>query len=218
MKLPMNSPKVTVVDYGIGNILSVTRALEHVGAEPVVTSDVSAVQSAERLVLPGVGAFAQSMQELHHRGLDVAIKNFALTGRPFLGICLGMQMMLESSEEFGHCEGLSLIPGQVTAIPREGINGQKYKIPHIGWNELYPSHESAWNQTPLANTATGTAAYFVHTFAAHPADPANLLAICHYEGLTIPAAIHSGQHYGCQFHPEKSGPDGLIILRSFLTL
>jgi imidazole glycerol-phosphate synthase subunit HisH len=211
-------PRVTVIDYGMGNLLSVSRALEHCGAEVLTTCDPERVAQAERLILPGVGAFADGMAGLRERGLIEPIREFARAGRPFLGICLGMQMMLDSSEEFGNHEGLGLVPGRVAAIPSTGVDGRPHKIPHIGWNKLLmPTPETSWENTILAGLSPGSSGYFVHSYAAVPKYPEHRLADCDYNGILISAVIKSGSHYGCQFHPEKSGEVGLEILRSFIT-
>ena len=136
-----------------------------------------------------------------------------------MGICLGMQMMLEASEEFGMHEGLGLIPGNVVAIPPTATDGKPHKIPHIGWNDLLPPTPGTdWNETILAGVSPGTAVYFVHSFAAVPASPEHRLADCDYDGRIISAAVKFGNLYGCQFHPEKSGEAGLRILKNFLLL
>jgi glutamine amidotransferase len=212
-------PTVTIIDYGIGNLLSVTRAFGHCGADPILSGTTEGILAAERLVLPGVGAFADGMAGLRERGLVDAVRQYAASGRPFLGICLGMQLMLDRSDEFGSHEGLGLIPGRVTAIPPTAADGSPHKIPHIGWNFLeLPSPSASWSGTVLEGIAPGAAAYFVHSFTAMPDDPAHRLADCRYNGRLIAAAIRSGNLYGCQFHPEKSGEVGLAIVRNFLRL
>lgn len=212
----MQIPRVTVIDYGIGNLLSVCRAFEHCGAEVLLADSPSDVESAERLVLPGVGAFTDGMAGLSTGGFIGPIRKYVKTGRPFLGICLGMQMMLETSEEFGVHEGLGLIPGNVVAIPCTGSNGKSHKIPHIGWNALLPPTPVAdWKETILAGITPGIAVYFVHSFAAVPSNPAHRLADCDYNGRVISAAVKCGNLYGCQFHPEKSGEAGLRIINNF---
>lgn len=215
----MIRPAVTVIDYGIGNLLSVCRALEHCGAEVLLAADPAAVPKADRLVLPGVGSFADGMAGLAAAGFVEPIRSYARNGRPFLGICLGMQMMLDVSEEFGTHRGLGLIPGQVVAVPGTGANGRPHKIPHIGWNGIFPHDSHAgWEGTILAGIDPRTSVYFVHSFMSMPTKPADCLADCDYDGCRLPAAIRSGPLYGCQFHPEKSGPPGLGILRNFLKL
>lgn len=210
---------VTIVDYGVGNLLSVARAFEHCGADVRLTSSPEEVVRAGRLVLPGVGAFRNGMDELERRGLADAVKRYAALERPFLGICLGMQMMLETSEEFGLHRGLGLVPGTVAAIPPNGANVRR-KIPHVGWAALHrPAAQPGWGSTIFSDVEEDTAAaYFVHSYAARPADAAHVLATCDYDGCTLTAAVRSGPLYGCQFHPEKSGRVGLSILRRFTEL
>ncbi len=210
--------EVVVVDYGMGNLLSVTRALDRVGADVVLATTPRAVADAGRLVLPGVGAFGDGMAGVKARGLVDAIRRFASMERPFLGICLGMQMMLEVSEEFGICEGLGLIPGRNVAVPANGLGGAPRKIPHIGWNRLLSSAGRGWDGTILAGLPENAAVYFVHSFMAMPEAAENRVADCDYDGVRIAAAIGCGHLYGCQFHPEKSGPVGLRILENFVNL
>lgn len=212
-------PRVVIVDYGVGNLLSVTRALEVCGADVVVTDDPAVVTRADRLVVPGVGAFADGMAGLHQRGLVNPIQEFATTGRPLLGICLGMQLLFSESEEFGLHEGLNLIAGRVVAIPNQTHGGAWRKTPHIGWNELRPPPgRLGWDDTLLAGLAEGSAVYFVHSFVAEPVDSAVRLADCDHEGFAISAAVQKDRVYGCQFHPEKSGEVGLSVINNFLSL
>jgi imidazole glycerol-phosphate synthase subunit HisH len=206
---------VTVIDYGMGNLHSVCHAFEHIGCEVLLTASPQDVARAERLVLPGVGAFKDGMAELDKRGLVGAIRDYAASGRPVLGICLGMQMLLESSDEFGDHEGLGLINGVVRVVPKTGANDVTHKIPHIGWNRLLPC-SGAWDRTILNGIAQGTEVYFVHSYTAHPADEALRLADADYDGCRISAAVRKDRVYGCQFHPEKSGPAGLQMLRNFV--
>lgn len=210
-------PTVTVIDYGLGNLLSVRRALEHCGALVTVTGEPDAVITADRVVLPGVGAFARGMAELGQRGLDEAIRRYAAFERPLLGICLGMQLLFSRSEEFGSHPGLDLVKGQVVAIPDCGPSGQPHPVPHVGWNALIPSRRN-WQGSLLAGLADGDCVYFVHSFTARPDQEEERLADCHYHGLILSAAIASGSLTGCQFHPEKSGPVGLQIITNFLAV
>lgn len=210
--------KVTIIDYGVGNIFSVCRAFEHCGAEVLLTDCIKDIQTAERLVLPGVGAFVDGMAGLRSRNLIEPIKQYAATGRPFLGICLGMQMLLDSSEEFGLHEGLGLISGKVKAIPSTGVDGKPHKIPHIGWNELLVSENARWSSTIFENVSPGSSVYFVHSFEVVPQLQVTRLADSNYNGRVICAAVRSGSVFGCQFHPEKSGVVGLEIINSFLNL
>lgn len=208
-----------MIDYGTGNLLSVVRALEYCGAEVQLSNKPEQVESAARLVLPGVGAFGAGMNGLKERGLVEAIRCFAGSKRPFLGICLGMQLMLESSEEFGQYEGLGLVPGIVVPLPPTGVNGEPHKIPHTGWNSLhYPSNHGNWDNTILKDVDQGQFVYFVHSYAAVTASEEHTLAVTRYHGRRISAVVKINNMYGCQFHPEKSGPVGLKIIRNFLEM
>ena len=214
----MNLP-VTVVDYGIGNLYSVTRALEVCGASVRVTTSHEHIEAAERIVMPGVGAFADGMKGLTQRGQIDPLKRFIASGRPFLGICVGMQLLFDFGEEFGTHAGLGIIPGRVRPVPATAADGTPHRIPHIGWNVLVaPAHGAGWGDTILADLPAEPAVYFVHSFAPVPADEKNRLADCLYNGCRVSAAIRAGNTYGCQFHPEKSGPIGLRILRNFLKI
>ncbi len=213
----MKAPKVTVIDYGVGNLLSVQRALEHCGAEVYTTNQSSAILAASRVVLPGVGAFANAMAELERLQLVDVIQKVAQKGIPLLGICLGMQLLLDESEEFGLTQGLGLIPGRVIPVPYSSITGQPQKIPHIGWNGLVLSPGSPnWQNTILEAVEPGESTYFVHSFMANPLDISHRVADCIYGGMPISAVIGQENLWGCQFHPEKSGEVGLKILRQFL--
>jgi len=213
----MKAPEVTVIDYGVGNLLSVQRGLEHCGARVIVTEDPKLILAATKLVLPGVGAFGNAMQALAALGLIEVIREVAERSTPLLGICLGMQLLLEESEEFGITTGLGLIPGRVVPVPTTSLSGKIQKIPHIGWSALQPSEfSSGWNGTLLQDNKIGDAAYFVHSFMACPADPVHRIADCVYGGYQVPAVIGREQITGSQFHPEKSGEVGLKILRRFI--
>ena len=212
---------VTIADFGSGNLLSVSRALSHIGASVTVTTSADAIARAERLVVPGVGAFADSMMGLNSRGLAEPVRAFAKSGRPTLGICVGMQMLFDASEEFGDNPGLGLIPGQVKRIPATAADGRPHKVPHIGWNRLAAPGEASgaeWRGTILDGIPVGAFVYYVHSYAGHPADQAHRLADSDYDGCPIAGVVRKGNLYGCQFHPEKSGEVGLAILKSFLTL
>lgn len=209
--------RVTVTDYGMGNLLSVERALQHCGAAVEITSTPSRILAADRVILPGVGAFSAGMAALNQTGLGPALRAVAEAGTPLLGICLGMQMLMDESEEFGLTPGLGLVPGRVIEIPGRTVEGSPLKRPHIGWNELRPSTPSHdWSDSLLATVEPGTAGYFVHSFMAVPDSIKDRLANCLYGGHSITAAIKHANITGCQFHPEKSGEAGLKMLKSFL--
>ena len=200
---------IAVIDYGVGNVFSLCRSLEAIGQTPVVTGDPDQLRKADKLFLPGVGAFADAAAKLRDTGLDRVIKEEAAKGKPLMGICLGMQLLFEESYEFGQYEGLGLIPGKV--IGMEGTIPAELKIPHIGWNRLlFPDRP----RHPLLQTVEdGDCVYFVHAFYATDCEEA-VSAQAEY-GKVLTAAVAKGNVMGCQFHPEKSGTVGLNILRTF---
>lgn len=211
---------VTVIDYGIGNLLNVVRALRHCGAEVTVVDHSSQVAVLpDRLVLPGVGAFADGMTELEKRGFDDLVKRYAQTERPLLGICVGAQMLFDVGEEFGEHDGLGLIPGRVMPVAAVGMDGKPHRIPHIGWSALaLPAARTSWSKTVLNQVTPGEPMYFVHSFAPVPVNEEHRLADTIYDGVRICAAVARGSIYGCQFHPERSAAHGLTILSGFLEL
>ncbi len=213
------SSKISIIDYGVGNMSNVVRAFEYSGADISVVDTPEAVKGAEKLLLPGVGAFQDGMMGLAERGLIDPIKEFATSKKPFMGICLGMQMMMDFSDEFGRHDGLGLISGGVVKIPSEGLDGNPHKIPHIGWNELVlPQGRRSWDDTCLEGISTGTPFYFVHSFMVVPDNESHRVGDCIYDGRAICGAIRSGMLMGFQFHPEKSGEAGLTIIRNFIKL
>jgi glutamine amidotransferase len=212
---------VTLVDYGVGNLLSVRRALEKCGAIVRQTSSPDDIARADRLVLPGVGAFGDCMSELRKRDLMDPVIAFASTGRPLLGICVGMQILMTAGEEFGWHGGLGLIEGTVSQIPACSSAGPRYKVPHIGWSELHPPPAAgcdAWNNTILRNINPGASAYFVHSYTAAPVQEKSRLADCNYHGHRVSAVVSQGNVFGTQFHPEKSGSTGLLVLSAFVQM
>lgn len=214
-------PRITIVDYGMGNLFSVSRALEHVGAEPVFAKTAAQIEDAERLILPGVGAFADGMAGLQEQDLIPALQAYGRSGRPLLGICLGMQMLLDVNEEFGIHQGLGLIPGRVCAIPKQTLDQRPHKIPHIGWTalrKLHPQQDWTHPGSILQGIPEQTRMYFVHSFTAFPSEERFRLADSDYNGQRLAAVVQSGAISGCQFHPEKSGPWGLRIIQNFVSL
>ena len=201
---------IAVIDYGVGNVFSLCRSLEAIGQRPVVTGDPEQLRKADRLFLPGVGAFADAAAKLRETGLDRVIVEEAARGKPLMGICLGMQLLFEESYEFGRWKGLGLIPGRVVGM--EGTIPAELKIPHIGWNRLlFPEDRP---RHPLLKTVEdGDCVYFVHSFYA--SDCGDVVIASAEYGKILTAAVAKGNVMGCQFHPEKSGPVGLSILRTF---
>ena len=192
-----------IVDYGVGNLKSVTNAMDYLGLSTRITSDPRELELADAIILPGVGAFPDAADKLRQTGLDRVLTAQA-EKKPILGICLGMQLLLDRGEEVRECAGLGLVPGRVRRI-ETGL-----KLPHIGWNSL-----SFPNPSPLlAGVEEGSYVYFVHSFCAVADDPATVIAQTDY-GVPVTAAVQRGNVYGCQFHPEKSGEVGLQILRNF---
>lgn len=198
---------IAIIDYGVGNLFSLKSSFAAIGAEAVVTGDVQVIRAAEKIVLPGVGAFSDAAEKLRKTGLDRVIREEVEKGKPLLGICLGMQLLFDKSYEYGVHEGLGLIKGNIKPI-RDKIDAN-LKIPHIGWNPLIIKKEN-----PIFKYINdGDCVYFVHSFYAADCDE-SVIAVSEY-GALLTAAVASGNVYGCQFHPEKSGKVGLKILRAF---
>ena len=210
--------KTVVIDYGASNTLSVVRALEYLGQPVTLTSDFSIIKSAKYLLLPGVGAFPDAMEKLTETGLDQVIRRHIQNGKPIFGICLGMQLLFTKGFEFTCVDGLDCIGGNVVRIPNENNKGEIIRVPNIGWrNVTASSNKNIWNGTPLQNMKGNESLYFAHSYKVIPDNPNHVLAYCDYEGYKIPAAIKFQNIFGCQFHPEKSGPIGLDILKTFLS-
>ncbi len=201
---------IAIVDYGVGNLFSLTCSFETIGAEVVVTADETVLAQADKIVLPGVGAFEDAIGKLRASGLDKVLLEQAARGKPLLGICLGMQLLFEKSYEYGEHTGLGLLKGWVAPIA--DVAPADYKIPHIGWNGLHIERENPL----LKNTAEGDCVYFVHSYYATGCSD-SVIATAEY-GACLTAAVAKGNVYGCQFHPEKSGRVGLNILRAFVEL
>ena len=206
--------KVTIIDYGLSNLLSVQHAFAHFGAETLVTGKAEDVLAADALVLPGVGAFKDGMAGLEKLGLIEPIRQKAAAGTPLLGICLGMQLLFEKSYEYGEHTGLGLIPGEVCPLA-DDLKNPSLKVPHIGWNRLdiVPGRE---NDPLFKYTKPGEYVYYVHSFYAKNC-AANTLAASEYS-IPVTGAVKNGLVYGTQFHPEKSGDTGLRMLRAFAEL
>lgn len=198
---------IAIVDYGMGNLRSVQRAFEYVGAETIVTDHRATIESASAVVLPGVGAFGKAMSNLKRAGLADVIRQVIARGRPFLGICLGLQLLFKESEEIGQHRGLSVFDGMVKRF------NVSLKVPQIGWNQIHVQQASPL----LEDVADGSYAYFVHSYYVVPADPEIVLATTDY-GINYPSVMGQDNVFGLQFHPEKSQTVGLRILRNFTAL
>lgn len=197
---------IAIIDYGMGNLHSVSKAVERLGHQAVVTSSHETILRAEGAILPGVGAFGDAMRNLRESGLDETVRKFHASGRPLLGICLGMQLLFSESEEYGPHEGLGLLPGRVVRFPNDR------KVPHMGWNEL-----RFVRPDPLLEGMRPGHVYFVHSYHALPEVPGDLIAVTEYGG-PVTAIVGRGNLYGMQFHPEKSGTLGMALLERFVAL
>ena len=200
---------IAIIDYDAGNMLSVVKALDHLGCDPVVTRDPDVLQQADKVILPGVGAFGDAMDRLNGYDLVPVIKGVIKEGKPFLGICLGLQLLYESSEEAPGVAGIGALAGRIRKIPA----GEYVKIPQMGWNSLeYPNPGRLFN-----GIDEGSYVYFVHSYYLEAADRSTVTATTSYN-VTIDASVESGNVFACQFHPEKSGAVGLRILENFIGL
>ena len=201
---------IAIIDYGVGNLFSLQSSFKFIGEEVIVTSDKAEIEKADRLILPGVGAFSDAAAKLKASGLDVVVKEQTAAGKPLLGICLGMQMLFEKSYEYGEHEGLGLIKGNI--VPIKGVVPENYQIPHIGWNALhFPEGKEV---SPLFKYINeGDCVYFVHSYYGADCD-SSVIATTEYSA-ELTAAVSASNVYGTQFHPEKSGNTGLKILKAF---
>lgn len=210
-----NKSRIVIVDYGVGNIYSLVRALIKCGVTPIVSEEASDILVADGIVLPGVGSFAAGMHGLNKRGLADVVKEVAARNTPILGICLGAQLLLSESQEFGLFPGLDIIPGKVvpfTLLP------EHEKIPHIGWNSIVPSSEKNWNGTVLDSLSAQSQVYFVHSYILEPSLSEHHLASTVYGVFSFCSAVQKGRIFGVQFHPEKSSTVGLQIISNFVKL
>jgi len=206
-------PKLALIDYGMGNLHSVAKALEKVGADVDLVKDADALKEYERVVLPGVGAFRDCIAALKETGMDAAIVEQVEQGMPFLGICLGMQVLMTASKEFGFHTGLKLIPGVVQHFP-ESHPERGYKIPHMGWNDVVFAADKTIH--PVLAPLQGNQVYYVHSYYCAPEDPEHMLAVSSYGDYPFACAIGHDNIVAVQFHPEKSQKAGLAMLKSFV--
>lgn len=218
MGTPHNRLQVAIIDYGMGNLFSVERACEHAGMNAVITDDKSTIMSSDGIILPGVGAFGDAMDSLGKKDLMLPLKDFVKEGKHLMAICLGMQLLMSESEEFGHQEGLNIIEGSVVRFPAENMEGGKIKVPHVGWNRIFqPSSKDRtyWNESPLKNIMSGEFMYFVHSYYAVPSDKRAVLSTTTYEGTQFCSGIRRRNVFACQYHPEKSAAEGIKIYKNW---
>ncbi len=204
--------RVAIVDHGLGNLYSVQRACAFVGMEASITSAKESLLGADAVILPGVGAFGDAMATLKRLDLIPVLKDIAAAGTPFLGICLGVQLLMTESYEFGRHQGLDLIAGEVVRFPNPRENDLPLKIPHTGWNTIQASaSRTEWGGTLLEGVPQAAYMYFVHSYMVRPADPAVVLSQTDYGDVTFCSTVHQGSLFACQYHPERSGPGGLRV-------
>ena len=211
----MPSPTVVIVDTGVGNLFSIARAISTVGGSPVISADPSSLEAADRVVIPGVGSYASTMSYFAACGMDGALRAYADTGRPLLGICLGMQLLVTDGHEEGRTDGLGVIVGEAVPMPSVTSAGAPMRIPHIGWSRvtpLDPGRSSDW----MGAGGAGIDVYFAHSYTVVCPEPEVISATFRYGGHELAAAARQGSVLGVQFHPERSGPAGLRMLASFV--
>jgi glutamine amidotransferase len=213
--MPLKKPRVAIIDYGMGNLFSVRLSCKNVGLEPVIVETPQGLSEFDALILPGVGAFGDAMQSLRNAGFDQAIKKFIETNKPFLGICLGMQLLMSGSEEFGCHKGLNIIPGKVLKF----ANADKsLKIPQVGWNRINLPEGSAngfWRDSPLEELCPGDYLYFVHSFYCVPDDRSDVFSTTTYGDIEYCSSLRKNNIFAAQFHPEKSAEKGIKIYSSW---
>ena len=200
-----------IIDYGVGNLFSLTSSLKAIGSDAVVTNDINEIKKADRIILPGVGAFEDAVKKLYSTGLVEPLMEEISNGKPLLGICLGMQLLFERSFEYGEHKGLGLIPGEV--VPLEGAIDKSLKVPHIGWNKLI---KTKTDEPLLKELADDAYVYYVHSFYAKT-DPEYITGVSEY-GISVTGSVRNKNVMGTKFHPEKSGRAGLLILKAFCEL
>lgn len=205
---------VVIVDYGSGNLYSITQACKHFNVTPKVTFDPIDILSADNVILPGVGSFEAAMKQLYHLDLVQVLNEFVLTGKPLMGVCLGMQLLFERSFEFGEHNGLGFINGDIKRFPNLH-HGNKLRVPHIGWNGIFEKNKT-WANTPLNDFKNGGLMYFVHSYYAEPSNKLDVLSTSIYNGFEFCSSINKNNVFGFQFHPEKSGEEGLTLYKNFL--
>ena len=216
--MPGKRKKITIVDYDMGNLFNVVRTFEALDCNVSVSNNYNEILQADKLLLPGVGAFEDGMKDLKNSNLDNAIKEFSVRERPLMGICLGMQLLMSDSEENGRHNGLNLIEGNVFRFKEPNEKSVNYKIPQIGWNKLLEIKSNKWNDSILKGIENNVYMYFLHSYYVSPKDQKVILSETSYGQNTFCSVFQKNQIIGCQFHPERSGEIGLKILKNFIDL
>jgi imidazole glycerol-phosphate synthase subunit HisH len=209
--------KAVIIDYQLGNLFSVRQALESIGLNAVISSTPSDIEMADAVVLPGVGAFKDAMNNLHIQGMVQPIHDYINSGKPFMGVCLGLQLLFTESEEFGASKGLNILPGKVKRFENENLNGGRIKVPQISWNQIYPSSID-WSKTPLRSVKENEHMYFVHSYYVEPVDSSCVLSLTTYHDKVYTSAVYKKNIFACQFHPEKSAKKGLMVYKDWAIL
>jgi imidazole glycerol-phosphate synthase subunit HisH len=209
--------RVVIIDYQMGNLFSVENACAKVGLTPIITSDPATILASDAAILPGVGAFGEAMDNIRRLGLEAPIRSAIDSGRPFLGVCLGLQLLFTESEEFGSHKGLGIIPGIVRRFSNRGPYEERIKVPQIGWNQINAPASSplAWAGGPLEGTLPGTYMYFVHSFYVTPDVSTDVQSVTTYGGMEYCSSIRRKNIFATQFHPEKSAHEGLQLYRTW---
>jgi imidazole glycerol-phosphate synthase subunit HisH len=215
----MSNHYVAIIDYQMSNLFSVEQACKYFGMPAVITADKVVIKKSSAIILPGVGAFGEAMNNIKRLDLQNIIIDQISSGKLFMGICLGMQLLLSESEEFGSQKGFNIIDGVVKKFPLE-VEGEKIKIPHIGWNSIYPPEQDihTWQNTPLQNTKVSEYMYFIHSYYVKPSISTDVLSLTQYEGISYCSGLRKENTFAFQFHPEKSGKEGLKIYKMFFDL
>jgi imidazole glycerol-phosphate synthase subunit HisH len=206
--------RVGIVDYGVGNLHSIATACARVGLAADLVTSARAIAAAPAIILPGTGAFGSAMDTLRRLDLTGALSDAVASGRPVLGVCLGLQLLMTESEEFGTHKGLGIIEGTVEHLGAPRDRDRRLKVPHVGWARVQPV-DRPWAGTPMSDVPPGAFMYFVHTYHARPADPGVVLSVSQYGDVPFCSSVHRANLFACQFHPERSGPDGLSVYRQF---
>ncbi len=209
------SKKVIIIDYESSNLFSVQQACRHVGVEAQISRNREDILGADGVILPGVGAFGDAMNNLTRLDLVEPIRDVIRAGVPFMGVCLGMQLLFTESEEFGNNKGLNIIEGRIRRFPTSSSSKERIRIPQISWNRIHEPVPGRWKQTPLSGLAEGEFMYFVHSYYADPDDKAHVLSSTNYDGITYCSSVQKTNVFATQFHPEKSAATGLLIYKNW---
>ncbi len=209
------APRAAIVDYGVGNLYSVRSACAAVGLLAEITGEKAAILAADAVIVPGMGAFGDAMDTLRRMDLIEPLREIAAAGTPLIGICLGMQLFMSESEEFGHHQGLGVIPGPVVRFATPHQRSEELKVPHVGWARIAPARAvSSWSEWPLQGIDSGEYMYFVHSYYAVPSEPEVVFSVSRYGDIGFCSSLKRGNVFACQFHPERSGPKGLQVYRN----